>query len=276
MMYGNYGEYFHRRWAELRIPEQSLEIAVAFGLPADPGAAQKAVNAWFSAGDPRGPQIGKQLRHLQGAAFILIAGELHHVEGHADVGLGRKPGGTRITLPDGTGVAEDVIVLRPIDTNGQVVAEEPVWQGDVITSMAGVNPVIDWGPLEEPNAERAWVRPPAPGAQPVPVEPVPVPTPTPQPPAIVLPGREEMMNAGQALHFYYRAPEGLQRPDGLWKPETPHSIAQPDWEGIGAWLFDVYLQARIAGKNATEATQAVISQIRQTDEWQQKHPGETP
>jgi hypothetical protein len=104
------------------------------------------------------------------------------------------------------------------------------------------------------------------------------PTPGPQPPTPgsgSLPGREEMMNAGQWLHRYYKSPEGLQRPDGLWKPAIPTSVAQPDWEGIGAWLFDVYLRARIAGKNATEATAVVIAEIRKTDEWKQKHPGET-
>src|SRR3990167_4963225 len=100
--------------------------------------------------------------------------------------------------------------------------------------------------------------------------------PPPPPPVITLPGREEMMNAGRSLHLYYRSQEGLQRPDGLWKPESPQAIAQPDWEGIGAWLFDVYLHARIAGQNATEAMQAVIAAIRQTDEWRAKHPGETP
>ena len=99
---------------------------------------------------------------------------------------------------------------------------------------------------------------------------------TPPPPAITLPGREEMMNAGRSLHLYYRSQEGLQRPDGLWKPESPQAIAQPDWEGIGAWLFDVYLNARVTGKNATEAMQAVVAAIRQTHEWKTKHPGETP
>lgn len=98
------------------------------------------------------------------------------------------------------------------------------------------------------------------------------PTPTPPPAHMELPDRGEMMRAGQELHFFYRAPEGLQRPDGLWKPETPTSIAQPDWEGIGAWLFDVYLKARIAGKDATEAMAEVKAQIRSSDEWKGKHP----
>lgn len=104
----------------------------------------------------------------------------------------------------------------------------------------------------------------------------PTPQPTPQPQPIQLPDRGEMMRAGQNLHAYYRSHEGLQRPDGLWKPETPSSIAQPDWEGIGAWLFDVYLKARVAGKNATDAFNEVIKAIRQTDEWKAKHPGEQP
>ena len=47
----------------------------------------------------------------------------------------------------------------------------------------------------------------------------------------------------QRLDDFYRAPEGLQRPEGLSINEAP------DFEGIAAWIFDVYLNARLAGRS---------------------------
>jgi hypothetical protein len=79
--------------------------------------------------------------------------------------------------------------------------------------------------------------------------------------------REEMVAAVQWLDDFYRAPEGLQRPMGLWRPDN-----KPDAEAIGVWVLDVYLQARLAGKSDAEARQAIVDQIRGTDEWRQKHP----
>ena len=80
--------------------------------------------------------------------------------------------------------------------------------------------------------------------------------------------REEMVATVQWLDEFYRAPEGLQRPDGLWRAD----LKRPDGEAIGVWVLDVYLQSRLAGKSDAEARQAVIDQIRSTDEWRQKHP----
>lgn len=100
------------------------------------------------------------------------------------------------------------------------------------------------------------------------VDPAPVPVPVPRPGAG--PGREEMMRAGQWLDGYYRSHEGLQRPQGL-------SINNaPDWEGVGAWLFDVYFFGRLAGLSESQARAAVVAAIRTTGEWQGKHPGEIP
>ena len=80
--------------------------------------------------------------------------------------------------------------------------------------------------------------------------------------------REEMVATVQWLDEFYRAPEGLQRPDGLWRAD----LKRPDSEAIGVWVLDVYLQSRLAGKSDAEARQAVMDQIRSTDEWRQKHP----
>jgi|SRR5688572_13509194 len=92
----------------------------------------------------------------------------------------------------------------------------------------------------------------------------------PPPSSAPLPGRAEMMDEGRWLDGYYKAPEGLQRPKGLSINDAP------DWEGVGAWLFDVYLVARVAGKTRAEARAEYVSQIRHSDEWKAKHPGETP
>lgn len=149
----------------------------------------------------------------------------------------------------------------------------------IVTQIGSTNPnAIQIGDaVQERRAEDIWDKPvPLPDAITSYLLPGGVVIPPSVPPHADLPGRQEMMEAGQRLHFYYRSPEGLQRPNGLWKPETQQSIAQPDWEGIGAWLFDVYLKARVAGKNATDAMAEVVSDIRHSAEWQQKHPGETP
>ena len=80
--------------------------------------------------------------------------------------------------------------------------------------------------------------------------------------------REEMVSAVQWLDDFYRSADGLQRPTGLWRPD----INKPDGEAIGVWMLDVYLQARVAGKSDAEARQAVVDQIKSSDEWRQKHP----
>lgn len=77
------------------------------------------------------------------------------------------------------------------------------------------------------------------------------------------PGREEMMKAGEWLDAFYRSSQGLQR--SLTKDGSP------DWEGIGAWLFDVYFISRVNGKTAEQAQAAVVTEIQKTDEWQRRH-----
>lgn len=78
--------------------------------------------------------------------------------------------------------------------------------------------------------------------------------------------RHDMIAAGQWLHSFYQSDEGLKRPEGLWIDK------HPDFEGIGAWLFDVYLASRLAGADDAEARKRVTDGIRQSDEWKQKHP----
>lgn len=97
-----------------------------------------------------------------------------------------------------------------------------------------------------------------PGLTPLPV--------TPFTPAVHL-DRAEFLGVLQQLDAYYASPEGLQRPNGL-------SIAGgPDFLGIAAWVFDVYLNERLSGASREVAWTRVVRTIEQTDEWRQKHRG---
>jgi hypothetical protein len=77
--------------------------------------------------------------------------------------------------------------------------------------------------------------------------------------------RDEFLDVLTRLDAYYQAPEGLQRSDGL-------SIAGgPDFLGIAAWVFDVYLNERLRGTSPNAAWQILENSIRATDEWRAKH-----
>lgn len=67
------------------------------------------------------------------------------------------------------------------------------------------------------------------------------------------------------LHDFYKSPEGLQRPNGLWVGD------HPDFEGISAWVFEVYLRGRLRGLSEDQARQAVVDAIKRSDEWLAKH-----
>jgi hypothetical protein len=92
----------------------------------------------------------------------------------------------------------------------------------------------------------------------------------PPPPSVPPPPRDEALDELNALDAYYKAHEGLQRPQGL----SLNGV--PDFEGVAAWYLDVYQRARMAGQSRADARAAYISDIRHSNEWKQKHPGETP
>jgi hypothetical protein len=79
--------------------------------------------------------------------------------------------------------------------------------------------------------------------------------------------RGDLMQAAQWLHQYYASDAGLRRPDGLWRPDQK----QPDFEAIGAWIIDVYLNARVEGKSDEEAKKLITDAIQGSDEWRQVH-----
>ena len=77
------------------------------------------------------------------------------------------------------------------------------------------------------------------------------------------------LDRGEYLEAMYRLDEAyrseLLRPDGL-------SIGgRPDFVGIAAWVFDVYLNARLTGRSRDDAWSAVVEAIRASDEYRSKH-----
>lgn len=168
----------------------------------------------------------------------------------------RKPGGRRCN-PDGLAVSVDC---------DKIIDRATMKMYDLVGSGGApeARPIFDdTGVLGTPDD---FVEPPS---YPGDANPIPPADGAPANPPVApwsLPGRQEMMEAGKRLHQFYKAADGLQRNDGLW------INGEPDWEGVGAWLFDTYLMARIAGKDATQAWATVESGIRDSREWREKHP----
>ena len=79
--------------------------------------------------------------------------------------------------------------------------------------------------------------------------------------------RGNVLQAAQWLHEYYKSDEGLRRADGLWRADQK----QPDFEALGAWVFDVYLNARVEGKSEEEARKLITDAIQGSDEWRRVH-----
>jgi hypothetical protein len=81
--------------------------------------------------------------------------------------------------------------------------------------------------------------------------------------------RGEALEAMTAIDGYYTAPRGLNRSNGL-------SInGRPDFLGLAAWFFDIYVNSRYNGLDDIGARFNVMANITRTDEWRTKHPGQT-
>ena len=79
--------------------------------------------------------------------------------------------------------------------------------------------------------------------------------------------RGEVVQAAQWLHEYYKSDAGLKRPNGLWREDQK----QPDFEALGAWIYDIYLNARVEGKSEEEARKLITDAIQGSDEWRRVH-----
>lgn len=83
-------------------------------------------------------------------------------------------------------------------------------------------------------------------------------------------GRAEALGAMAAINAYYAAPGGLNRPNGL------SLNGRPDFLGLAAWFFDIYVNARYAGYAEVEARYHVMANITQSEEWRTMNPGRDP
>jgi len=79
--------------------------------------------------------------------------------------------------------------------------------------------------------------------------------------------RSDVVQAAQWLHEYYKSDAGLRRANGLWRDDQK----QPDFEAIGAWIYDVYLNARVEGKTEEEARKLITDAIQGSDEFRRVH-----
>jgi hypothetical protein len=75
----------------------------------------------------------------------------------------------------------------------------------------------------------------------------------------------EIERAMAWLDGFYKSADGLQRPEGLWID------GHPDYTGISAWIFDVYLRNRLRGQTEEQARARVEGAIKQSEEWRTKH-----
>jgi hypothetical protein len=79
----------------------------------------------------------------------------------------------------------------------------------------------------------------------------------------VLP-KGEALTALEALNAFYAAPDGLQRPGGLVRPDREGRMVA-DMEAIAQWFYQLVIERRSPAD--------VYAQIRSSDEWKGKHPG---
>ena len=79
--------------------------------------------------------------------------------------------------------------------------------------------------------------------------------------------RADVMQAAQWLHSTTRRTKGCAAPTACGAPDQK----QPDFEAIGAWIIDVYLNARVEGKTDEEAKQMIKDAIQGSDEWRRVH-----
>jgi O-glycosyl hydrolase len=77
--------------------------------------------------------------------------------------------------------------------------------------------------------------------------------------------RGELVRIMNRLDHFYRAPEGLQRPEGL------SLDGGPDFLSLATWIFDVYLNERRRGTSESAAWVLTENAIKATDEWRRRH-----
>lgn len=147
MRFGDYGDYLKRRWDELGGEAATQAVREKTGV------YEESQMPWESSPEFANA-LAEQFKRAQCPIFVQIAGELHHTQGHTDVGLGYKPAGNNWETANGP-IASDIIVLRSLDGEG-------VFQWvDCFSSMGGPEAKPQWAVID-PNYDRTWLKPPEP------------------------------------------------------------------------------------------------------------------
>jgi hypothetical protein len=126
-------------------------------------------------GDPHHAQYIDRYKAIQCAAHVRIVSDLHWNDGHKDVGLSTKTGGSHWVLPDGRKVATDIVCVKLTDRNGMVIGALDRWDTiqvvDVFSNGPNAKPGwhFDRSKDTPPNPlglnrdkKRPWAEPPKP------------------------------------------------------------------------------------------------------------------
>lgn len=89
--------FYNKRWNELGIEEKTEALRQKTGIHND-----KEMETVLLSDPARAGRAEAEFKQLQIPAFIQIVGEMHHLNGWKDVGLGNKPGGNRWEIPGGS------------------------------------------------------------------------------------------------------------------------------------------------------------------------------
>ena len=177
----------------------------------------------------------------QGAFTDAVVSTLHGLDENWRH-LKKKPGQTAVH-----GHGEDSVIYLLEDGTALAV--------DFIGGAGGSNPQPAWqvGPhvykhsdASEPDDHGTTAPPPT--------------------PAPTLKGREQFYFELGQINGFYASVAGLNRPGGMVKGDD-QGRAVADVEALGSWGYDLMLGADVQG---------CIKRIRQSLEWMQKHPNETP
>ena len=121
-------------------------------------------------------------------------------------------------------------------------ADGTAWAVDFIGGANGPNPKPGWMPDPVAYYTHAdWLSPENHRVAPV-------------PPRIPILPKGQAFAALKALDAFYRAPEGLQRPEGIGG----------DMEAIAQWFYQMVIEG--------VSIEDVFTQIRASHEWRSKHP----
>ena len=166
-------------------------------------------------------------------------------------GISTKNGGNRANRYDGESCALDILHHKPTGIVVDCLGSSGVGRPSVVWIVHGVNT----------QADRPWLAPIVPqvGGGGIIIPPI-------DPPKLPRLDRGEFYQEMQELDRYYTSDEGLHRANGLSKD------GKPDFEGLAAWIFDIYLNARLAGISAQVARELYKAEIRKSGEWKGIHP----